>query len=81
MNSHSQPPHTAKKIREKREHGFIEDTTNNERKREPVGLSPWNGQCQLGFRLGSRMRQPHSCPIRFSYEQTRTQTRPTLPLT
>jgi hypothetical protein len=43
---------------------FKTDTTNNLQKWEPEGLPPWNGQWQnnlpRGFKLGSRVHQPHT---------------------
>jgi hypothetical protein len=77
----TQPPHAAKKKRE-REHVYIRiliskrtpKTTNEKENHWGYRLGTISGKiiCDWGFIPGSRVHQPHTCPNRFLYEQTST---------
>ncbi len=74
-------PHSQEEER-KREHGLLNDQfqirhhTQSSKNENLWGcrLGTVNGKtiCHWGFKPGSRVHQHHTCPYRFSYQQTST---------
>ncbi len=70
------------KVERKREHVFIRISISN---KTPQTINekgnPWGSRlgtvsgktiCHWRFKPGDRVQQPHTCPYRFSYQQTST---------